>query len=279
MESIVGIDDIRTMSAKSEGWCYFVLPKKQHKAFVHEAGKILQSSKLKSFHGKEFKRKKIEYYKEYLNLVKEELTKEKDTLLSCTLLSENWKNEYTEFCGRLIKKSFKSANYNLDNLIDVSSRLSSPIFTLLRLTEDFASTDKMSFEIDSDAILRKFPEQNISVGPLALDGSIAIYAATNAYRKKVFPASPKIPRKGFVVKNDEDSFLIQAADLFGNFSLSYAFKCLGKNSKTNDLKSKIFEEVFSELATPERITNSVIMSDDDLVLKNEGSFTVKLSST
>jgi len=214
-----------------------------------------------------------------LNLVKEELTKEKDILLSCTLLSESWKNEYTGFCERLIKKSYKYANYNLDNLIEVSSRLAPPIFTLLRFTDNFTSTKKMSFEIDSDAILRKFPEQNISVGPLVLEGSISIYAATNAYRKKVFPTSPKIPRNGFVVKNDEDSFFIQAADLFGSFLLSYASKCLGKNSKTNDLKSKIFEEVFSELATPECITNSVIMSGDDLVLKNEGAFTVKLSST
>lgn len=279
MESIVGIDDIGTMSAKSEGWCYFVLPTNQSEVFVREAENIRISSKLKSFHGKEFKRKKAQYYKEYLNLVKEALTKEKDTLLSCTLLSESWTNEYKEFCERLIKNSYDSAHYNLDNLIKASSKLAPPIFTLLRFTESFSSTDKMSFEIDSDAVLRRFPDQKIAIGPLEIEGSIAIYAATNAYRKKIFPSSPKIPKSGFVVKDDEDSFFIQAADLFGNFALSYASMCLGKQSKTNELKSNIFEEVFGELATPERIKNSVVMSGDDLVFKNEGAFTVKLSST
>ena len=279
MGNITGIDDIGTMSAKSEGWCYFSIPESLKSEFIDKSKKILSESKLKSFHGKEFKRKKVEYYKDFLCLIKNTLIKSDDTLLACTILSEKWKAEYIGFCTRLIEKSYSSTNINITHLIKTSSKLASPIFTFMRLAEKFKSTCSSIVEIDENSILRNFPGQTITAGDQTIDGSIPIYAASEAYRKRVFPNSPVISKSGIFVLRDEDSFFIQAADLFGNFSLSYAFKCLGKESKSNDLKSKIFAEVFKELATPERIVSALEISGDDLVLKDDGAFTVMLTTT
>jgi len=175
MGNITGIDDIGTMSAKSEGWCYFSIPESLKPDFIDKSKNILSGSKLKSFHGKEFKRKRIESYKAFLTLIKNTLIKADDTLLACTILSETWKKEYTGFCTRLIDKSYSSTDIDISHLIKTSSKLASPIFTFMRLTEKFKSTHTSIVEIDENSILRNFPGQTITVGNHTIDGSIPIY--------------------------------------------------------------------------------------------------------
>lgn len=278
MKSITGIDGIGTMSSRSEGWSYFSIPELLVSNFSENANDILKKSKLTSFHGKEFKRKKERYYREFLQLIKQTLTQGEESLIACTLLNESWKAEYVGFCSKLIKKSFTEADADIEHLIDTSSKLAAPIFSFMRLTENFVQTDSTIIEIDEDWVLEKFPDQKLIVAGHLIYGSIPIYAASNAYRKRFFPNSPRISKKGFRVLRDDESFMIQAADLFGNFALSYAFKCLGKKTKTNDLKAKIFVEEFDELKNSESITNNLEISKEDLILKQDGAFTVKLST-
>lgn len=67
--------------------------------------------------------------------------------------------------------------------------------------------------------------------------------------------------------------MIQAADIIGNFSTAIVFKTLGKNSKSNNRKCEVFEEVFNDLIDTTGVLNSVTLIGDDLELKKSGSFT------
>jgi hypothetical protein len=91
-----------------------------------------------------------------------------------------------------------------------------------------------------------------------------------AYRKRQFSNSPPLTENGIKALWDEESYLIQAADVFGNFALSYVFKCLGKKSNTNDLKAKLFFEVFREQIQLFDFAPEFQIQGNDLVKKTEG---------
>ncbi len=58
MKYSVGIDEAASMTQVVNGWSFIVFPENSLSNFEKSAQDILEKSKLKSFHGKEFKRKK-----------------------------------------------------------------------------------------------------------------------------------------------------------------------------------------------------------------------------
>lgn len=104
-----------------------------------------------------------------------------------------------------------------------------------------------------------------------------IVSALRAYGKEQFPNAPEIIRDGIKVCPDENSFLVQAADIIGNFATAFAFKKLGKSSRTNDLKCSVFEEVFGDILDASNLPDSIVLNGDDLVLaKGTASFTFSI---
>jgi len=274
---ITGIDDFGTMSGVSQGWTFVSFDKVFYKDFQSNAQDILNNSKLQSFHAKEFKRNKQSYYKEFLQLVRDTLSKGDNSFACATLLGQTWKSEFRGFSERVIKGAFEQAGLKDTELISASQFLAAPIFTYFRIASNHISANSTTIHIDHHAITRGFNDIDLIITDQKISPQIPIIAALNAYRTMQFPNAPEVERNSIEILPDEKSFIIQAADMIGNFSGALVFKALGKNSNSNNLKAEIMNDVFGDILDTSNIAELVEIKGEDFVLKSSGSFTFTMS--
>jgi len=274
---VTGIDDIGTMGAKSEGWTLFSFSESLLEEFVNKAQEVLSESKLKSFHGKEFKRKKIHFYKEFLSLVRFILEKDHNSFICCTLSDEEWKESFREFCENCICGALQDSGITDEKFIESSTKLALPLFTYMRKSSQLIKADLTNIHLDSDSMLKRISSTELLVNNKEVSPNDVIFSSLNTYRKLRFSDAPEITRGGIHVLNDEDSFVIQAADMFGNFSTAYAAKELGYDSKTNNLKAGAFFDVFGDLIDSSKLKDMVELIDNEVSLKDSGAFNFTIS--
>lgn len=273
---VTALDDYNSATARSEGWAFFSIPEPFVSEFVEKSSAILNKTKIKAFHGKKFERRFDVYYKDFLTLVRDTLSGTSESLLAVTLMNETWKQDYSGFCARLIEGGFSGAGLGDQLLTDGSIALATPLFTYQRLASHFPPDASTSFEIDADAVTTRLVDLVPMVSGKAIDPLIPISAAYRAYRNERFPSSPLLNAAGIQIRNDEDSFLIQAADIFANFSVAYTFRKLGFTSKTIELKADIFDSCFQDILPDDDLGLQVEKINDDLVLKHDGSWTLTI---
>jgi len=269
---VTGIDDIGTMNAKSEGWTFLSFDEQYLENFNDKAQDILNRSKLKSFHGKEFKRNKNIYYEEFLFLIRSVIASDKNSFICCTLSDESWKNDFSSFCSSVISTSFNKASIEDSKFVEAAAKLAQPMYIYSRIFPQYPSAVLTRIDIDRDSILSRINTDKLIVNGSEISKDTPIFSAFNAYSAKQFPNAPKIERQSIRVLNDESSFLIQAADMIGNFSTAFVAKLLGKDSKTNNLKANCFEKVFGDFLDTSNVSKMVELIDDEVVLKQEGAF-------
>lgn len=80
--------------------------------------------------------------------------------------------------------------------------------------------------------------------PVSISATGFTKALYNGYRKSRFPTAPEMAPDGFHVVPDNQSILIQAADVFGNFAAAYAAWKLGATN-IRRLKGEAFGRVFN----------------------------------
>lgn len=274
---ITGIDDFGTMSGSSQGWTFVSFDLSFYDDFKSNAQDILSESGLSSFHAKQFKRKKKEYYKKFLQLIRDTLAKGDSSMACATLLDESWKDDFRGFTERVIRGAFEKAGVEDNELISGSQFIAAPIFTYLRVATNNIRANSSLVHIDQHAITRGFSNIDLVINGHNISPQIPIVAALNEYRKRLFPYAPKIEQDSIKIMNDEESFMIQAADMIGNFSGALVFKELGKESKSNNLKAEIMNDVFGDILDKSNILNSVELQGDDFVLKQAGSFNFLVS--
>ncbi|WP_444939824.1 hypothetical protein ACJJI3_11740 [Microbulbifer sp. ZKSA004] len=273
---VTGIDDIGTMNAKCSGWTVISIDYSLVGKFEEEARKILQSAKLKSFHGKEFKRKKADSYTAFLKLVRSTL-ESGNGFVSCTLLGKDWKSDFESFCNNVIGGSFTRAGVTAGEITEASKNIAAPLFTYQRLASVKLRGGSTQIQIDRHVLIDQLKSSKVGVSGTEFSGQLPIVAALRAYGRDRFPRAPEIEREGILICPDEESILVQAADIIGNFSTAFAFKKLGKKSKSNDLKCSVFEEAFGDLINLDDFPGSVKLNGDDLELEEgRASFTFSI---
>lgn len=270
---VTGIDDIGTMNAKCSGWTVVSIEYALLNEFEDKSGEILLSSKLNSFHGKEFKRKKADSYAQFLKLIRSTLERG-NGFLSCTLLGQDWKSEFEAFCERVVGGSFSEAGVPAGEVTEASKRIAAPLFTFQRLASDKLQGGSTLIQIDRHSLIDQLGSLNVKLRDVEMPGQLPIVSALRAYGKMQFPNAPEIEQNSITICPDEDSFLVQAADIIGNFSTAFAFKKLGKKSKSNDLKCSVFEGVFGDILELRQFPDSISLNGDDLELaEGTASFT------
>lgn len=276
---VTGIDDIATMSGACSGWTMASFDRALLDNFEVAAGEILQAAKLQSFHGKEFKRKKIGSYIEFLMLIRTTL-EAGPGFVSCTLLDKSWKSEFQMFCESVISGSFSAAGVTSESVTEASKRIAAPLFTYQRLSAARCRGGSTLIHIDRHALIDGLNESSFEVEGEEISGQLPIIAALREYGRCKFPSAPEIEREGISIRPDESSFLIQAADIIGNFSTAFAFRHLGKKSQSNDLKCSAFEQAFGDIIDLSVFPACVIQNGDDLALAaGSASFTFSLDGT
>jgi len=88
----------------------------------------------------------------------------------------------------------------------------------------------------------------------------------NGYAKKQFPKAPLLPDNGVTTMPDARSFLIQAADVIGNFTMAHTFVKLGRTSKSKEAKAVLIDDVFHNLIDASDWSSNVTLVGNDLAL-------------
>ena len=278
-EYATGIDDIATMNAACSGWTIVSFDREKLGDFEAAAEKILKAGKMSSFHGKEFKRRKIDSYIDFLRLVRTTL-EDGSGFASCTLLGQDWKTQFDEFCSNVIGGSFAAAGIGAEAVTESSKRIAAPLFTYQRIAATICDGGTTLIHIDRHALLDALDDSEFELEGINLPVQLPIIAALRAYGRCIFPRAPEIERESILVCSDENSFLVQAADIVGNFSTAFAFRQLGKESATNDLKCSAFERVFGDIIALETLPKALVLDGDDLALSpGSASFTFSIRGT
>lgn len=275
-----GIDDLGTEQQLLEGWAYFVIEKELLEEFSQKASALLEGIALDSFHGKNYKRRFKEKYLEFLKLCREYSEKSDISSIAVVLQNEKWKNQYLPFTERVIKNVYGKNDIEDSEIVTSTQKLTAPLFTLQNLTKELSSDLQMKIVVDSHKVTENFDELQIevsnSIGSTTMSSKQLLNVVYNGYRKLQFPNSPNLMDNGVSVKPDENSFLIQAADIMGNFSLSYIKKKLGEESKTINEKAEIFSKVFGDKFDDKDFGADFKISETgEIDLKYDGQQTLK----
>lgn len=277
---IAGVDEIATETQKSEGWCYFCIPQSEYVNFEAEVNALLASTtKLTSFHGKKFKTDQTQEYEQFLRIIRKYAENSVPTILSCTLNSENWKQQYLGFCDRVTTNVFSHIGVTNAELVNVCRHLTPGLFSFMRLVNHLGSSNTLAIEVDSDTVKERFPYLDTVIRGHNFTADFLMTKLYNAYRTLQFANSPQLETSGISVLRDANSSAVQAADVIGNFSTSYVYYKVGNTSNKRILKGQIFEKVFGDKYGTENFASSVrLVGQNDLELLTDGAFTMEFSA-
>jgi len=265
-----GIDDIATMNASCSGWAIVSIDHALLADFEKNAKQILQAAKLPSFHGKEFKRKKVDSYVQFLKLVRSTL-EAGPGFVACILLGQDWKSDFEDFCNRVIGGAFSNAGMEAAAITEASKKIAAPLFTYQRLAAEQCQCGTTLIHIDRHVFYDELNSSEIQLAGGKMSSQLPIIAALRAYGRERFPNAPEVQRESIVICPDEDSFLVQAADIIGNFATAFAFRQLGKCSNSNEAKCSAFKQVFGDIQDLTSFPDGVRLNGDDLVLDSDAA--------
>jgi hypothetical protein len=135
----------------------------------------------------------------------------------------------------------------------------------------------IEIEIDRDSVTEKFNVTTFEAHGKAIPAELILRSAYRTYRKIVFRDSPDVADPGIRIVRDSKSVIVQAADVVGNFAMSYAFMELGRPSKKITEKGQIFGRVFGDLIQGTDIKAMARLKGRDLELVSPGAVTLHIS--
>jgi len=273
MHLIAGVDEIASETQVSEGWTYAVFPH----ASIQALDQAVSGGSVKSFHGKKFKQTQAAEYELFLKAIRAELEKEPNSRMLFTLQDLSWKNKFVPFAKRLISGALKNVGVLDPSIIQIAEHLFPGVVKLQGLICGM-SWCSIEIEVDSDSVSEKLRNSAANFGAVSVPTANLLSAAYGAYRNTVFRTSPVMVHGGIKVLKDAKSRAIQAADVFGNFALSFLFFKLGDTSNKRAAKAKIFENVFGDVLDTSKIHSSVaLFNANDIKIINPGGFTLSVS--
>ena len=265
----IGMDELATETAKCEGWTYFCLPELYVPDFNRDAAAILASSRLHSFHGKKYKTEFEDEYYEFLKLIRLYTEKSLQTRTGTILYSaehRRWLLDISESIGIVALAKTGTAIGTAWNQI---ATYVPPLLCLTQFADELGPKIEMRVEMDECTSLKDLA--------LCIPGAYGtIHTAQellqtiyNGYAAKKSPRLPLLASLGINTMPDSRSFLIQAADVFGNFSMALTFAKLGDTSKKRQEKARLIERVFSDRMPLIDFSGALTLTGNDFVLRGD----------
>ncbi len=196
-------------------------------------------------------------------------------LLACSLYDDSFHPTFTSFSERITVNVFGNLGISDHTVIEAAPKAASPLFTLMRLLTAPDGAALTSIAVDQDTPLSTFAAQAFIVNGKSLPATRLLAILGEAYRKQCFPRSPQLVPSGLEFVDSSSSFLVQAADVLGNFSVNYLMSKLGTVSKGRAMKAKIFEAVFGDLLTQSQFGQFAVLtgSQAELAPSQAGALT------
>lgn len=167
--------------------------------------------------------------------------------MACTVGADiSWKSQFAAFAQQIIGSVLGALNISDNALAKQLLKVTPPIWTLLRLVRLVGPSVSMSLEIDADSTIAALPASIVEIANVHRTGTEVLARLANAYSGKVFWTSPRLAPDGSSISiiPSERSFMVQAADVVGNFALADACHTLGMPGEGRRVKSEIFRRVF-----------------------------------
>jgi hypothetical protein len=255
------------------------LPKTEADKLESEVQQLLAATSLKAFHGKEYARRFESKYRAVFVALRDALGSGVASFAACTLLDESWKKEYLTFVGKVIPNALDDARASGDEAVAALTRLAAPLFTFQRIANEvLLEGGTAAIDVDADGSTRDIANYSFQARGHTIAAGKLIRPIYQASRASRFPCAPSLDYDALRVCPDEESALLQVADLLGNFAAAYVAFRLGRTSKTLTAKASIFEDVFGDLVKGADFSGAELAGGDDLRLKAAGAFTLKLPS-
>ncbi|GAH48394.1 unnamed protein product, partial [marine sediment metagenome] len=199
-------------------------------------------------------------------MIVEFLRKSPQSLAMNMLLSRKCKTELEAFSKRVIAKSYKHAGISDKNVVNAIQQYVTPMFSLLRATQALGPDLTMRVELDSDSKFKDLDSLSFISSGKKLTAKWLLGKSLNAYRQKCFPNSPILDRNIVTCLDDENSVMIQAADVVGNFSMAYIFVKLGRETTGRRGKANLMKNVFGKYIEKFDFSKHMKVKGDDIQL-------------
>lgn len=241
-----GIDDVATERQATAGWTFFMLPTAAVADFTSHASQLVPPGQ-SEFHAKKMNlRSEALHYERFLDLISKTIEAHPYSL-ACTVGADiSWKSQFAAFAQQIIGSVLGALNISDNALAKQLLKVTPPIWTLLRLVRLVGPSVSMSLEIDADSTIAALPASIVEIANVHRTGTEVLARLANAYSGKVFWTSPRLAPDGSSISiiPSERSFMVQAADVVGNFALADACHTLGMPGEGRRVKSEIFRRVF-----------------------------------
>ena len=264
---VAGIDDVATQTRSIAGWAYFLLPEIESTAWRLETRHLLRCYSLRRFHANDFNPSVQAPFLEFLRKMREYRERNDTSRIACSFNTPRWNEAALKFAGDVTAKSLSRIGERSPDFQKTAKGLFPPLRALQKLTAAFPQHTKLRVEIDEDSRINNFGSHTAVVGRISISDSQFLEDVYQANRKAFFPNCPVLVKNGISVLKDSKSAMIQAADVVGNFMVSYIFMKLGDNNKDRRIKGDIFELVFGDALSGQQFhKNFRIAGQHDLEL-------------
>lgn len=282
---VAGVDETATERKAVEGWCYFCLPQSSYDKFQKEVKSLLGTSNIISFHGSKFLKEQAYEYEKFLGLIKKYVESTFPSLLSCSLLSLSQKNDFKDYSDQVTGEFFRIWNVKSKTTINNKAiiyykRITPSLLRLIELIQHFGPNYKFKIEIDTDNDKKNLQKYTTELSGETDFAERLLASFYNSYKDNSnFKDTPWLEMDGVSFLKDQKSFLIQGADVIGNFSTCYLYHKLGDSSETRKIKSEVFENIFGNTMIKNEVLEQLQLSGNEIKFPYHGSldFVISLS--
>ena len=279
LKLVAGLDDVATKRQLTSGWSFIVLPESELVQFETRARSLLPSA-VTEFHAAELDAGNVaecQAYEDFLRLLRTTAESSAGCLIASTLNNQSWHNSLTSSASNIVTGVFATLSVTGSDIVDGAVEAAPALMTLARLLKT-PSARVCSLEIDQNTNTGRFAARSVWPNGVLMPGTELLRRVADNYRKLRFPASPPIDATGLKILDSANSFLVQAADVIGNFSMNFVVRSLGPTSAGRTKKAEIFEKVFGDLlpGTPFSHLASLSGTRLELELKQGGALTFTL---
>jgi len=237
---LVGIDDTATATQRSQGWAFIGLPQ----AGLFDLQTAVSSfARGASFHGSKCGPRNIGRYESFLVAIRDTVRRHHPSFLAHVFDDQSWHIDFGQFARTVVRQAGGNPTASAEAAV---THVLPPLMTLQRLLADQQlAAHQLEVSIDEHGFTHGFSSIRLHVRSGQIDAGDFTRIIYNAYRERLFPAASDMIPNGLHVVPDDQSILIQAADVFGNFAAAYAAYKLGATDH-RQLKGEAFGGVFDD---------------------------------
>ncbi len=240
-----GIDDVATGGGVTAGSTFFVLPTNAVSQFSAKAAALLPPGRTE-FHGCQMQSGEESEFEAFLSLVQDFLEMYPYSFVCALGADRNWQAEFGRKAGAACDSVLNSYGVSDPQFSKRLKKLSQPLWSLSRLLRLVGRQVHLTLDIDEDSFIASLGANTLRIDSTVLSGKELLARLSNSYASIYFGDAPRlsVSPPSLNILPSQQSFMVQAADVVGNFAMAHASYTLGLATGGRKKKSDILQRVF-----------------------------------